>query len=58
MESCKGCVWLDTTRPPMALGYCMNPDVKIPPGEKARYEVMPRCKYYKAIARKEVVNNG
>lgn len=56
MENCKGCKWLDTSRPPMALGYCMNPNVKISPGERARYEIMDRCKYYNR--RIEVVNNG
>ena len=58
MDNCKGCKWLDTTRPPMALGYCMCPDVKINPGERARYEVMNRCEYYDTKGESEVVDDG
>lgn len=58
MDNCKGCKWLDTTRPPMALGYCMNPDVDINPRERARYEPMNRCECYETKGESEVVNNG
>ena len=56
MENCKGCKWLDPSRPPMALGYCTNPNVMLKPKDRARYEPMPRCQMYNN--KNEVVGNG
>ena len=57
MEDCKGCKWLDTTRPPNALGYCMNENSGIDPMYRARYEQTPRCGQY-STGRKKVSDNG
>lgn len=46
MENCKGCKWLDTSRPPNSLGYCMNSETGINPMYRARYENTPRCDCY------------
>lgn len=57
MKNCRGCIWLDTKRPPNSLGYCMNDDTGIDPMYRARYESTERCALY--ISReKEVVDDG
>ena len=60
VKNCDGCKWLDTTRPPNSLGYCMNKNSGIDPMYRARYEGTPRCKQYvnKNGRVQEVVNNG
>lgn len=59
MENCEGCVWLDTSRPPRAIGYCMNTTTGIDPMYRARYNATPRCDQYTTEKEEsEVVNNG
>lgn len=57
MENCKGCVWLDTSRPPNSLGYCMNTATGIDPMYRARYQSTPRCDQYETKG-SEVTNDG